>query len=139
MGQTRQVLAGSHLAVVKSGTVTLEAAYFGVPMVIYYHAARAMGLVRGLAPAWAVRTTHLSLVNILAGRALVPELMPWYGSVNQLWQALVEQMEDLGGMLQTRAALLDLTDSLRAAPSTGGRSGTASDRAAQLVAGLIRQ
>jgi lipid-A-disaccharide synthase len=129
--QTRQVLARSHFAVAKSGTVTLEAAYFGVPMVIFYRAPRAFSLLRKLARPWALRTTHLSLVNILAGRTLVPELMPWHGSARKLWDAVLEQMEDLGSLFETRQALLELTDSLR----QGGNH--ASDRAAELVAGMI--
>ncbi|MCK4601825.1 MAG: lipid-A-disaccharide synthase, partial [Phycisphaerae bacterium] len=35
VGKTHEVLAESHFAVAVSGTVTLEAAYFGVPMVIF--------------------------------------------------------------------------------------------------------
>ena len=131
VAQTRQVLAQSHFAVVKSGTVTLEAAYYGVPMVIFYRAAAAFSLIRRLAYPWAIRTRHLSLVNILAGRTLVSELMPWHGSVKPLWDAVSEQMEDLGGLFETRAGLLQLTDSLASHP------GKASDHAADLVASLI--
>jgi lipid-A-disaccharide synthase len=137
VGRTREVLAGSHFAIVKSGTVTLEAAYFGVPMVVYYRAARAFSLLRRLAYPWMLRTRWLSLVNILAGRTLVPELMPWHGSVDELWEAALEQMEDPGGLAATRSALLDLTDSLKLPAPLQGGCGDASDRAAELVAGLV--
>jgi lipid-A-disaccharide synthase len=66
------VLARSHVAVAASGTVTLEAALHGVPMVIVYQVSRltyAVGrlLVRGV--------RHIGLVNLVAGKTLAPELI----------------------------------------------------------------
>ena len=131
MGHTHEVLAGAHVAIVTSGTVTLEAAYFGVPMVIFYRTSRLLGAMHRLLGRWAVPTRFLSLVNILAGRALVPELMPWHGNVRKVTGAAMEMMEDLGRLCQMRQQLLELVGPLRAA------SGTAADNAAQLVLELV--
>ena len=125
VGRTREVLASSHFAVTASGTVTLEVAHFGVPMVIFYRAGR---LMYNLLGRWLLKTPHLSLVNILGGRRVVPELMPWHGRVRQVTDTVAEVMEDYGWLCQTRRDLLALTDSLRAA-----RAGSASENAAALA------
>jgi len=125
VGQTHDVLAGSHFAVAKSGTTTLEAAYYGVPMVVYYRVGR---LSYNLLGRWLVRMPYFSLVNILAGYPLVPELVPWFGSPRPLKELVMEVMEDYGWLFQVRQSLLDLVKPLE---SAGGQS--ASQRAAQLV------
>jgi lipid-A-disaccharide synthase len=125
VGRTREVLADSHFALATSGTVTLEVAYFGVPMAIFYRVGR---LSYNLLGRWLLRTPHLSLVNILAGRRLVPELMPWHGRIGEVADTVLEVMEDYGWLCQTRRDLLALTDNLRAA-----RAGSASENAAALA------
>lgn len=59
------------LALASSGTATLEAAILGVPMVVMY---RLSPLTYALARRL-VRLDHFSLVNIVAGREVVPELL----------------------------------------------------------------
>jgi lipid-A-disaccharide synthase len=66
------IVAGSELALVASGTATLETALLGCPMVIAYRlsgASYAIGrvLVHGV--------DFIGMPNLLAGRALVPELI----------------------------------------------------------------
>jgi lipid-A-disaccharide synthase len=125
VGRTRRVLAESHFALAVSGTITLELAHFGVPMVIVYRTGRLGYNVLGR---WLLRTPHLSLVNILAGRRLVPELMPWHGRPRQVIDMVMEVMDDLGWLFETRRALLELTRPLRAEPPH-----TASENAAALA------
>lgn len=125
VGRTRDVLAQSHFAVATSGTVTLEVAYFGVPMVIFYQASR---LLYNLLGRWLIQTPHLSLVNILAGRRLVPELMPWHGKAGQVVDAAMDVMGDYGWLCQTRRDLMAMTDGIRDA-----RDGSASENAAKLA------
>jgi len=72
-----EVLAAADLVLCASGTATLEVAYAGVPLVIMYNGSR-WGY--RLVARWLIRTPHLSLVNILAGRRIVPEFMPYYTS-----------------------------------------------------------
>ena len=128
IGQTREVLAGSHFAVAVSGTVTLEVANYGVPMLIVYRASPLLyRMIRAM-----FRTPHLSLPNILAGRRLVPELMPWSGKADQVSRLAVELMNDLGWLYQTRQELLDLSDSLRPPEGT-----TACGHAADLIAQML--
>ena len=132
VGRTRQVLAESHFAVTKSGTVTLELAYFGVPMVIFHRTSWLLGLGRHLLGRWAVNTPSFSLVNILAGRKIVPELMPWHGNVKKLKAAVKEVMDDYGYLFEIRKQLAALTAPLRVAPPA-----SASDNAAELAVRLL--
>jgi lipid-A-disaccharide synthase len=69
-GATHDALAVSRAALVKSGTSTVEAALIGTPFVVLYKVAPltyrlARLLVRGV--------RHIAMVNVLAGREVVPE------------------------------------------------------------------
>jgi lipid-A-disaccharide synthase len=131
VGRTREVLAESTFAVVASGTVTLEVAHFGVPMVVVYRAGRLGYWAIGR---WLIRTPHLSLVNILAGRRIVPELMPWHGNTRQLTGAVVGMMEDSSALAEARRNLLAVVEPLRATSQA-----PAADRAAELVLEVLRE
>ncbi len=67
----RQVMAASDVVLLASGTATLEALLLGRPMVVVY---RLHWLTYWLAKRL-VRIAHVALPNILAGRAVVPELL----------------------------------------------------------------
>jgi lipid-A-disaccharide synthase len=70
-GETHAALGAATLALVASGTATVEAALLGVPMVVVYRVSRlTYGLGRPL-----VTVPHYAMVNLIAGRAVVPELM----------------------------------------------------------------
>lgn len=70
-GQTYDVLAQAHAALVTSGTATLETALFGVPQVVLYKAnALSVWIARAL-----VHVRYISLVNLLLDRPLVDELI----------------------------------------------------------------
>ncbi len=65
------LLATADLAFVASGTATLEAALCGAPMVVVYRTSRSSYAVGRLL----VRVPWISLVNIVAGEGVVPELL----------------------------------------------------------------
>ena len=70
-GRAPEVLAAADAAVVASGTATLEAALAQVPTVVVYRLSWLSWLVGRLL----VRVKFVSLINLLAGRQLVPELL----------------------------------------------------------------
>jgi lipid-A-disaccharide synthase len=70
-GRAPEVLAAADVAVVASGTATLEAALAQVPSVVVYRLSWLSWLVGRLL----VRVPFISLVNLLAGRRVVPELL----------------------------------------------------------------
>jgi lipid-A-disaccharide synthase len=64
-------VAAADVALSSSGTATLESAILGTPVVVMYRLSRATYLLaRKL-----VRLPHFSLVNIVAGKEVVPELI----------------------------------------------------------------
>ncbi len=70
-GQSYAALAAAHLAVVASGTATVEAALAGTPSIIVYRVAPLTFRVAG----WLVRVEHVGMANLLAGARLFPELL----------------------------------------------------------------
>jgi lipid-A-disaccharide synthase len=70
-GATYDALAAADLAIVSSGTATVEAALLGKPMIVIY---RLSPLTAKLAKPL-VRTKFFSMVNLIAGREVVPELI----------------------------------------------------------------
>ena len=85
-GQSHAVLAACDLALVASGTATLETALFKRPMVIAYdmHWASWMLMRRRRLQPW------VGLPNILAGEFVVPELLQDQSKPEQLAAALLE-------------------------------------------------
>jgi lipid-A-disaccharide synthase len=69
--QTRDALAASDAAAVASGTVTLEAALLGTPMVVVYKESAINWHTLGQL----ITTDHFGLVNLIAGKRIVTELM----------------------------------------------------------------
>lgn len=77
-------LAAADVGLVKSGTVTLEAALAGLPMVVAYR----MHPLTFAVARWAVRVPHVSLVNLVAGREVAPEFLQRAASAERLRRAL---------------------------------------------------
>jgi len=70
-GHTWEALAHSELSLAASGTVTMEAALAGAPMVTFYK----VNALSWLLGRRLVRAPFLSMVNLVAGRKIVPELI----------------------------------------------------------------
>ena len=70
-GQAYEALAAAHLAVVASGTATVEAALAGTPTIVVY---RVSPLTFAVAR-FLVRVPHVAMANLLAEEGLFPELL----------------------------------------------------------------
>ncbi len=81
-GQTYHILSRATLALVTSGTATLETALFRVPQVVCYYM-RGGRIVNKLQPHF-LKVPFISLVNLIAGREVVPELVAGDMNVNTL-------------------------------------------------------
>lgn len=68
---TEQILKKCSLVIAASGTVTLEAGIAGVPMIIIYKVS-AVSYLLGKA---LIKVSNICLVNLVAGRQIVPELI----------------------------------------------------------------
>jgi lipid-A-disaccharide synthase len=72
-GRSREVIAAADCVLTASGTATLETLLIGRPMVVGYRVnALTYGVVKGLN---LVKVPHIAMANLLAGRALAPELI----------------------------------------------------------------
>ena len=112
--------------VVASGTATLEAAIFGTPFVIVYKVSPLTWLVaRRL-----VKLPYIGLVNVVAGRRVVPELLQGDFTAENLSRTVRALLEDEALRRQMRANLLDVRRQL-------GRPGAAG-RAAELALDLLK-
>lgn len=70
-GLTYDVISSADLAIVASGTATLETALLGVPMIIVYKVSPLSYLVGRLI----INVKNIGLVNIIANKTIVPELI----------------------------------------------------------------
>ncbi len=126
--ENAELLTASDLALVASGTATLEVAYYNTPMITMYNGGK---LFYHLFARWMLAIKHLSLVNILAGREIIPEFMPYYDSTapiirtaldllsNESRRAsmrselakIITTIEKPGASARTAEMLLDMVDS----------------------------
>lgn len=115
-------IRAADIALVASGTITLEVMYHGTPMIVMYNAARWPYQLIGR---WLIRTRYLSLPNILAGREIVPEFMPYYRSVDPMIARAVE-------WLATPATMDRVRNDLRQAIEPLAKAGASARAAAEL-------
>ena len=119
------VFKRSDLIVAASGTVTLQAAIHGTPMVIMYKVSPISYLLgRAL-----IRVSHIGLVNLVAGRQLVPEFVQSDASPENIASAVESMLADRHQLHELKQQLLALRGAL------GG--GGASDRVAGLALEMI--
>ena len=104
-GDSRAVLEWAEVAIVKSGTVTLEAALAETPMVVVYKASPVTGLIARAM----LRIEHVSLPNLLLGRELVPELLQGAATPERMAAAiedvLARKAELVAGYREVKALL----------------------------------
>lgn len=112
-GQAQQVLRQAEAAVVASGTATLEASLMRCPTVLVYHVPRVPArLLR-----WITRRAgFLGLVNIVAGRRIMTELLQEEATPEAIASELRRVLTDPAA----RAQLLAGMDAVNAALGSGG-------------------
>jgi lipid-A-disaccharide synthase len=124
-GETYNTLAAADCAIVASGTATIEAALLGTPMVVVYRVAPlTASILRHM-----VHTPFFSMVNLVAGRRVVPELIQ-----NDFTAAAVAA--ELSRLLDSRAAREEMKTALAGVRTSLG-SGGAIERAADVFAGML--
>jgi lipid-A-disaccharide synthase len=111
------VLTAADLALVASGTATLHAAFYRKPMVVLYDIGLLLSALYRPFGRFVVKTPHLSLVNVLASRRVVPEFMPFVRDIDEVarvagqlltdetWRRLtIEQLDALVRPLENSSA-----------------------------------
>ena len=108
-GHSHEALAAADIAIVASGTASLEAALFKTPMVVAYRMSRATwALMRRM-----IRLPYVSLPNILANEALVAEFLQDRATPGALSAALAELMHDADRQRRQVARFREIHLSLR--------------------------
>jgi lipid-A-disaccharide synthase len=120
-------VADSHLALCASGTATLEVGLLGTPMVMVYRLASWTYVLARLL----VRLPNVSLVNLVLGRRVVPELIQGEANPKRIASEAARLLTDAGERNRMRAALAEVRGRL-------GESG-ASRRAAGEVASMLAE
>ena len=123
--QTYNALAAADTAIVSSGTATVEAALLDVPMVVVY---RVTPLTAMLAKPL-VRTSFFSMVNLIAERRVVPELVQRDFTPERVSEEVLRLLNDPHAREELRAGLAEVRNRL-------GPPG-AVDRAADAIAALL--
>jgi lipid-A-disaccharide synthase len=109
-GETSDALAHADVALAASGTVTVEAALLGTPMVTFYRVTPlSWFLGRRL-----VRVPFLTMVNLIAGRKIVPELMQHEATGERLAAEAAALLSDSAARDKMKRDLLQVRDLLAA-------------------------
>jgi lipid-A-disaccharide synthase len=126
-GATYDALAAADCAIVASGTATVEAALLGTPMLVVYRVAPLTAMILRRM----VHTPYFSMVNLIAGRRVVMELMQDDFTAAAVASEARRLLESSSAREEMKAALAQV----RASLGPGG----AIERAADVFAGMIRQ
>ena len=115
-GESWDALAHADLALAASGTVTVEAALLGTPMVTFYKVTPP-SLVAGKL---LVRVPFYSMVNLIAGRALVPELMQGRMTGESIAREARRLLTDENARAQMKAGLAEVREKLSCSHTQAG-------------------
>lgn len=120
-GQTQDLLASAEVALAASGTVTIEAAVLGTPMVTYYKVTALSWILGKLL----VNVPFYSMVNLVAGRRVVAELMQNEMNGERLASEALNLLNDRAARSEMRRELLDVSRALAAFEDPFGRAAAA--------------
>ena len=124
-GQLPEALAQADLAITKTGTVTMECAFYGVPAVTMYKKT-----FLGLAIALGIVTVKsLTMPNLMAGAEVYPEFIQDAATPENVARAAMELLQDESRRDAIKAQLAKIIASL-------GEPG-ASRRAAEAISSLL--
>ena len=107
-GESWDAMAHADLALAASGTVTVEAALLGTPMVTFYKVAP----LSWIAGKFLVNVPFYSMVNLIAGRAVVPELMQGRMSGESLAREAHRLLSDSAARREMKAGLAAVKEKL---------------------------
>lgn len=114
-GRVHESLSAAHVALVASGTATLEGMLLQCPMVVAYRVAPLTHFL--LKRLGLLRLERYALPNILAGRSLVPEVMQGRLSGDALAHAAMEWLDDADRVAGYRRTCRELHEGLRCGAS----------------------
>ncbi len=106
VGESHAVLAASDVALMASGTASLEATLLGVPMVLIYRLSKiTMAAVATIRALGLIDAQDVGLPNLLLGSRVVPELRQGEATAERLAAVAWELLADPARRAEMRAAL----------------------------------
>lgn len=125
-GEVQEVLSLSDVALITSGTATLQAAIMGIPMVVIYRVSPVTYLLAKIL----VKVKNIGIVNIVAGREVVPELIQSDARAEKIAEVIRRILNDSLYRDNMKKDLLEVREKL-------GSPG-ASERAAEAIVKSLR-
>ncbi len=124
-GATYDALAAADCAIVASGTATIEAALLGTPMVVIYRVSPVSAFILGRM----IRTPFFSMVNLIAGKGVVRELIQDDFTPEAVESEVRRMLESTSARDEMKANLAEV----RAKLGPGGAIERAADIFAQML------
>jgi lipid-A-disaccharide synthase len=100
-GQTYKIMRAADLLITASGTATLEAGLLGTPMIVIYRVSRLTWWAGRLL----VDVPAIGMVNLVAGKPVVPELVQWDFTPERVARAALELLQSPEGLRSIRQEL----------------------------------
>ncbi len=122
---TYDALGAADLAIVSSGTATVEAALMDAPMIVIYRLAPVTAAIAR----WLVRTPMFAMVNLIAGKRVVPELVQKDFTPDRVANEAIRLLDSPEARAEMRRGLAEVREKL-------GPPG-AIDRAAEIIAAML--
>lgn len=129
-GRTHDLLNDCGAAIIASGTATLEASLIGAPMVVVYRT----GLLTYILGKSLLKVPWISLVNLVAERPLVSELIQGEASPGRLKDECLKLLNNSGHSNMLAEGYAEIRNRL-APPGEDGR--TAAERAAEALHRMV--
>ncbi|MEO1584964.1 MAG: hypothetical protein AAFR96_10395 [Planctomycetota bacterium] len=127
-GETDAAVAWCDLALVVSGTVTLQVARQAKPMIVVY---KSSPVFYHLVGRWLVSAPYFTLPNLIAGREIVPEFVPHFGDAEPIVEMASRMIEDEGLLARQRSELRRVAEAF-----DGKNASEAAAEAVMQLAGL---
>ena len=119
---TYNVVGHSDLAVVASGTATLEAALLGTPLIAVFK----ISILTWILGQYLVNVPHYCLVNLIAGKRIVPELYQAAFTEENLFNEMTKLLDNASLLNRARIELKEVRMKL-------GRGGAMARAAEQIL------
>jgi Lipid A disaccharide synthetase len=121
------VMRISDVVIVASGTATIEAAIMGAPMIVVYRVSPLTYLLGKML----IKVKNIGMVNIIAGKTVVPELIQKDVTPEKITSAVLRILENPSKQEEIKKELSSLKEKI-------GKPG-ASFRAAQIIISLLQR
>jgi lipid-A-disaccharide synthase len=122
-----ETAATCHLALCASGTANLELALVGTPMIVVYR----VGWLSSVVGRLIIGVPHVSLVNLLLGQRVVPELLQEQATAVRIRDEALRWLRDIPRVEEMRRQL----SRVRGLLGEGGVSRRAADRLLEVMEG----